>query len=131
MRFRGRSTLANDLRIGILAILLGFAVVAAWPVYRIAAFHIAFVSGFNLVVFTVATRVIYGHSGNLSRLAKKPWFLIVTCTLLHLAMISRFTADLAPTARVVHLLSAAICWLAAALVWTVKVIPKVAISEPE
>jgi hypothetical protein len=46
-------------------------------------------------------------------------------------MISRVSADLAPTVRVAHLVSAAICWLLGSLVWTLKVIPKVAISEPE
>lgn len=129
--FRGRSFLANDLRTGIITIFLGFAVIAAWPLYRIAALHIVFISGFNLVVFTVATRVVYGHSGNLDRLSKRLWFLTATGALLHLAMISRFTADLAPSVRVAHLLSAAICWLVASLVWMVEVVPKVAISEPE
>jgi uncharacterized protein involved in response to NO len=129
--FRGRSYLANDLRTGIIMIFVGFAVIAGWPIYRVAALHIVFISGFNLVVFTVATRVVYGHSGNLDRLSKRLWFLFATGVLLHLAMISRFTADLAPTARVAHLLSAAICWLAPSLVWMLKIFPKVAISEPE
>jgi hypothetical protein len=112
-------------------IFVGFAVIAGWPIYRVAALHIVFISGFNLVVFTVATRVVYGHSGNLDRLSKRLWFLFATGVLLHLAMISRFTADLAPAARVAHLLSATICWLAASLVWMLKIFPKVAISEPE
>ena len=128
---RGRSFLANDLRAGIIIIVLGFAVLAAWPIYRVAALHIVFISGFNLIVFTVATRVVYGHSGNLRPLAKRLWFLIATAALLHLAMISRVSADLAPAVRVVHLVSAAICWLAASLLWTLKVIPKVAITGSE
>ena len=129
--FRGRSFLANDLRAGILIILLGFIVIAAWPIYRVAALHIVFISGFNLVVFTVATRVVFGHSGNLHQVAKRLWFLVAIGALLHLAMISRLSADLIPAVRVVHLVSAAICWLLASLVWILKVIPKVAISKPE
>jgi hypothetical protein len=46
-------------------------------------------------------------------------------------MISRFTADLAPKVRVMHLISAAICWLVATLIWLARVIPKVRIIEPE
>ena len=52
-------------------------------------------------------------------------------TLLFLAMVSRITADLAPRARVIHLLGAALCWLIASLIWMIKVIPKVTISEKD
>ena len=58
MPFRGRSFLANCLRVGIVTVLFGFAVVAAWPIYRVAGLHIVFITGFNLVVFTVAIRVV-------------------------------------------------------------------------
>jgi hypothetical protein len=75
--------------------------------------------------------VVFGHSGNLHRLTKRLWFLIATGALLHLAMISRVSTDLVPTVRVAHLLSAAICWLLGSLVWMLKVIPKVAISDSE
>jgi hypothetical protein len=46
-------------------------------------------------------------------------------------MASRVSADLAPRARIIHLLAAAICWLAASLIWMSKVVPKVAIGEEE
>ena len=42
----------------------------------------------------------------------------------------RFTADLAPGTRILHLLGTAICWLVAAFIWMVKVIPQVA-TDPE
>jgi hypothetical protein len=38
--------------------------------------------------------------------------------------------DLAPRARVVHLVAAAICWLAASVIWMIKVLPNVTVSEP-
>jgi uncharacterized protein involved in response to NO len=59
------------------------------------------------------------------------WFFIILSALLFLAMASRVTADLSPRARVIHLLAAAICWLAASLIWMIKVIPKVTVSEEE
>ena len=129
--FRGRSFLANYLRVGIVTALFGFAVVALWPLYRVAGLHIVFITGFNLIAFTVAIRVVFGHSGNLELLAKRLWFFIAAGALLYLAMLSRFTADLAPAVRVLHLVAGAICWLVAALVWMMKVLPKVAISESE
>jgi hypothetical protein len=44
---------------------------------------------------------------------------------------SRITADLAARARVIYLLGAAICWLIASLIWMIKVIPKITISEED
>ena len=104
---------------------------ALWPLYRVAGLHIVFITGFNLIAFTVAIRVVFGHSGNLELLAKRLWFFIAAGALLYLAMLSRFTADLAPAVRVLHLVAGAICWLVAALVWMMKVLPKVGISESE
>ncbi len=131
MPFRGGTFLANSLRMGIVAILVGFAVIAAWPIYRLAGLHIVFITGFNFIAFTVAIRVVFGHSGKLDLLSKRPWFFIIAGALLYLAMISRFSADLAPSVRVLHLVAGAICWLAASLVWMLKVLPKIALAEPE
>ena len=131
MPWRGRTFLANYLRAGLLFILAGFTLIALWPNYRIGALHTVFITGFNLIVFTVATRVVLGHSGNLDRLKTRLWFFIAMSVLFFFAMASRVTADLAPRARIIHLLAAAICWLAASLIWMIKVMPKVTISEAE
>ena len=131
MPWRGRTFLADYLRISLLFILTGFTAIAVWPQYRIGELHIVFVTGFNLIVFTVATRVVFGHSGQLDRLKGRLWFFIVMSGLLFLAMVSRVTADLAPAARTIHLLGAAFCWLAGTVLWFIKTIPKVAISEEE
>jgi len=129
--FRGRSFLADCFRAALTSIFAGFVIIALVPIYRLAALHIVFITGFSFMVFTVAIRVIFGHSGNLHLLEKRLWFFVITSALLFLAMISRFTADLAPRTRVVHLIAAAISWLVATLIWIVKVIPKVRIAEPE
>jgi uncharacterized protein involved in response to NO len=131
MPWRGRTFLADYLRISLLFILAGFTAIALWPGYRIGELHIIFITGFNLIVFTVATRVVFGHSGQIERLKGRLWFFIVMSGLLFLAMISRVTADLAPAARTIHLVGAAFCWLAGALLWFVKTIPKVAITGEE
>ena len=112
-------------------ILTGFTVIALWPNYRIGELHIVFITGFNLIVFTVATRVVLGHSGQLDRLKGRPWFFIIMSVFFFLAMISRVMADLAPHERTVHLLGAAFCWLTASLIWMIVVLPKVTISEKE
>jgi uncharacterized protein involved in response to NO len=129
MPWRGRGFLADYLRAGLLFVLAGFTMMALWPHYRLGWLHTVFITGFNLIIFTVATRVVFGHSGNLDRLKTRLWFFIALSALLFLAMVSRITAELAPHARVIHLLGAAICWLIASLIWMIKVVPKVAISE--
>ena len=129
--FRGRTFLATCLRAAILSILAGFIVIALLPIYRVGALHIVFIAGFNFIVFTVAIRVVFGHSGNLQRLQKPLWFFVAATVLLFLAMISRFAADFAPRTRNVHLLGAAICWLLATLIWIWNVIPKVATQDPD
>ena len=131
MPWRGRTFLADYLRAGLLFILAGFIMIALWPNYRIGSLHTVFITGFNLIVFTVATRVVLGHSGNLDRLKSRLWFFIFMSSFLFLAMVSRVTADLSPRARIIHLLAAAVCWLVAALIWIIKVLPKVTIAEEE
>ncbi|MBA2586774.1 MAG: NnrS family protein [Chthoniobacterales bacterium] len=131
MPFRGRTFLANCLRTANISIAAGFIIAALFPIYRVAALHIVFVTGFNFIVFTVAIRVVFGHSGNAHLFQKRLPFFIISGAFLFLAMISRFTADLAPDARILHLVAAAVCWLVATFIWMVKVIPKVAIAEQE
>jgi len=128
---RGRAFLAVCLRLGMAAIVTGFIVIAVMPVYRIGSLHIVFIAGFNFVVFTVATRVIFGHSGNLARVRTRMPFFVSMSVLLLFAVVSRFIADLAPAARTVHLVGAAICWLIAALIWMLKVMPRIRLTESE
>jgi uncharacterized protein involved in response to NO len=131
MPWRRRNFLTDYLRASLLFIVAGFGAIALWPNYRVGELHLIFITGFNLIVFTVATRVVLGHSGYLERLKRRLWFFISMSGLLFLAMVSRVTADLAPRARMLHLVAAAICWLVACIIWTIKVIPKVRITEPE
>lgn len=128
--WRGRTFLADYLRAAVVSILCGFTLIAFFPSYRVGLLHIVFVTGFNLLIFTVATRVVFGHSGNLDRLKVRMWFFIAASALLFVAMASRVTADLSPRSRVLHLVAAAVCWVAASLTWMSRVIPKVVLRDP-
>ena len=127
----GQSFLGNCLRLGLGAIALGFITEALWPQLRVAALHVVFITGFAFVILTVATRVILGHSGHSHLFTRRLPFHIVVATLVALAMFSRFTADLAPRARAIHLVAAAILWLIATLIWAIKLVPKLVIVETE
>lgn len=130
MNRQGRSFLGDCLRAGTLAAVAGIAMEILWPQYRIGALHIMFIGGFSFVVLTVAIRVIFGHSGNAHLFQRRLPFFIIVAVLIFLAMLSRYTAELAPNARAIHLVAAAITWLIATLIWMVKVIPKVRIPDP-
>ena len=131
MPFRGRNFLASCLRSGIASIVLGLATAALLPNYRVGALHIVFITGFSFMVFTVAIRVIFGHSGNAALFRKRLPFFMVSSLLLFVAMLSRLTADFSPSGRIIHLVAAAICWLLASLIWMAKVIPKVRVTDPD
>ena len=99
MPWRGRTFLADYLRTGLLFILAGFTMIALWPNYRIGALHTVFITGFNLIVFTVATQSRPGTQ-------RKPGSLEDPALVLHrherasfFAMASRVTADLSPRAH--------------------------------
>ncbi len=128
---RGRSFLGDCLRVGLAAVVLGLALEAFQPGNRIGALHFLFISGFSFIVLTVSIRVTFGHSGNAHLFLKRLPFFIVVAVLIFLAMISRYVADLAPAARTVHLVAAALSWIVALVIWMVKVLPKMTISDPE
>jgi uncharacterized protein involved in response to NO len=127
----GRSFLGNCLRAGIAAVPVGLAMELLWPQYRIGALHILFISAFSFVALTVAVRVVFGHSGRMDLLRKPLPFFVVAGALIFLAMLSRYVADVAPRARTIHLVVASASWLLAALIWIVRVIPKVTIADFE
>lgn len=127
---RGNSILAASLRLSLASIISGLALLAVLPAYRISALHVVFIGGFSLAIFSVATRVVLGHSGNLPLVRRRLGWLSLALALLLLAMVSRFVADFVPT-RNEHLLWGAICWLAAAAIWALIVLPHVAAVEKE
>src|SRR3954463_9919016 len=128
---RGRSFLGNCLRIGMAMVVVGIAVEAFRPQYRVGALHILFISGFSFIVLTISIRVIFGHSGNADLFRKRLPFFVVTAILIFLAMISRYAAETAVVARTIHLNAAAAFWMAAALIWMLKVAPKVTTPDPD
>lgn len=128
---QGRSFLGDYLRAGLAMIVLGTLLEQLWPLFRVGALHIMFVSGFGFIVLTVAIRVAFGHSGRGDLMRAPLPFFRIAGVFIFLAALSRYVAELAPSARTIHLVAAAICWLLATVIWIVFVIPKVKIFEAE
>ncbi|MEW6159156.1 MAG: NnrS family protein, partial [Verrucomicrobiota bacterium] len=119
------SALGASLRIAFLTLVGGFLAVAIWPGFRVGLLHMTLVGGFAVITLIVATRVVLGHSGNLDRLkGRNRWLLIVVGVML-LAMATRISGDIWPKVLASHYVYGAILWIAAVLIWAVRILPKV------
>ncbi len=127
----GGSFLARCFRFGATLLVVGFFLPAIFPEYRLANLHVVFIGGFNIILFTVSTRVILGHSGHSHLFQRRLRFLVTTLALLLLAMLTRASADVFLVARNSHLVYAALVWLLAAGIWAAFLSPKLLLSEDE
>lgn len=126
---RPASFLAHCLRLGLVLIVVAPIWLAIFPFRPLAGLHIEFIGGFSVIVFTVGTRVIFGHGGQAHLLNRRLPFLIAVVALLILSLLTRIGADFVESSRAEHLVLAAAIWLAAALVWGIRVLRHVATPD--
>lgn len=122
-------TLALSLRVALVSVPIGYILMAILPQWQMALVHVVFITGFSLLTFTVATRVVLGHSGQSDRFTQRMVSVIIILSLMILAMLTRVTADWMPDIRLSHYGYASICWAAAALVWLRWVGPGLTIAD--
>lgn len=128
---RARGVVAWTLKSGLIMMLLGLLLVALLPAYRVALLHVSFVGGLGLVTLIVATRVVFGHSGNGAMLAgPNPW-LWWAFGLIVLGMMSRVSGDFMPTTMISHYNYGALLWAIGLGIWAWKVLPKVLIPDDD
>ena len=123
-------TIALAAQLALLALVVGLAFPLFWPVQRVAGLHIVFLGGFSLITFTVATRVVLGHSGHGAILETRLPFLQFLTVLLLAGSVLRAVGDFSP-ARPQWLSGASYLWMIAAGVWGFRVLPKVRVADPE
>lgn len=116
-------------QLALLALVVGLIFPLFWPTQRLAGLHVIFLGGFSLITFTVATRVVLGHSGN-EALFEMPLPSLQIATLLLIAgAVLRAAGDFS-TARPHWLSGASYLWLIAAAVWAFNILPKVRLPDP-
>lgn len=115
-----RGALSSHMRLALGFILVGYALAAAWSAYYTAWLHVVFMTGFGLLIFAVAGRVILGHGGRQPLCTARWSSLWVVFTLITLAMVTRVSADWMPETRFTHYAYAALCWIPAAIMWGVN-----------
>jgi uncharacterized protein involved in response to NO len=125
------SVFGAGIRIALLGILSGFLTIAFFPAYRVGLLHLTLIGGFAVVTFVVATRVLFGHSGNLDKLkGKNRWFLVSLGSMLF-AMATRISGDFWSKIMASHYIYGAILWIIGVLIWAIYALPKTLMVDEE
>jgi len=120
-----------SLRIAVTMIPVGLLSVAVMPDYRVPMLHILLVGGLGLVTIIVATRVIFGHSGNGPALLAPNRWMWWCSGLILLGMATRISGDFLPLIMASHYNYGALCWAIGIGIWSWKVLPKVLVPDDE
>jgi uncharacterized protein involved in response to NO len=120
-----------SLRVSFACIVAGFLAVALFPQYRVALLHLTLMGGFAVITFTVATRVVLGHSGQIAKLKGPNRWLWLTLGLMLLAMATRVSGDLWPAIMATHYAYGALLWIVTAIIWSFIVLPNVLVFDDE
>ena len=128
---KASNALGVCLRIAFAALVSGFVLVAVFPAFRVSFLHLTLIGGFAVITFTVATRVVFGHSGNLERLKARNWWLLVAVGMMLFGMATRISGDFSPRIMASHYIYGAVIWTAGVLLWSAYVLPKIAQVEIE
>lgn len=127
----GGGSLALGLRVALLSIPLGYLLLALMPGRAFTFLHVVFITGFSLLTFTVASRVVLGHSGQSEKFRASLWSVLVVFALITVAMLTRVSADWMPKVQMNHYMYAALAWAAGVLVWAIFILPGVARADKE
>jgi uncharacterized protein involved in response to NO len=125
-----RNAPAGILKLALGLLLAGFAAIVFLPGYRISLLHLTLIGGFAMITLAVATRVTFGHSGNLVLLDRPNRLLWVSTGIMLLAMVTRISGDFWTKVLASHYSYGAVVWIVAILLWSFYVLPKVAVPDP-
>lgn len=126
-----KNAFSGSLKVAFALLLAGFAWGVVYPGHRVALLHLTLVGGFAVVTFVVATRVIFGHSGNLALMSQPSRWLWVALGTMWFAMITRISGDFMPKIRISHYAYGAAVWIIGVMIWAWKVLGKVVVRDAE
>lgn len=104
----------------------GYLLAAAFPDDAIAGLHVTFIGGFSMLAFLISTQVALGHGGHTDLRLGKPSVVPAIVLLMFGAIGFRAAMELDPQRFFVWMAAAALCFLCAALLWAVFLVPKLA-----
>jgi uncharacterized protein involved in response to NO len=97
----------------------GMALAGLFPTRRVAVEHLLFICGFGGLILLVASRVLFGHSGDPEGFSRRSWAARALLGLVILAAATRASAEFFPRILVSHHIYAALTWVAVAILWIV------------
>ena len=125
-------SLSTLLRLAICCLLIGMVIYGWFPYARgVAVKHVLFIGGFGLLVLSVASRVVWGHSGNIELATGKRGSLRIILWVVVVTLATRVVAEFIPTIRVSHHIYAALLWVVAVAVWSWAVLRFVRQADPD
>lgn len=127
----GFSVFGAAIRISLIGIVAGLGAIVFAPAYRVALLHITLVGGFAVITFVVATRVLFGHSGNLSKLKGRNRWFPTAVVLMLFGMATRISGDFVPKIMASHYIYGAIVWIVGVTIWAFYALPKALIADEE
>lgn len=129
--FQRRNALATSLLVALAGSILGLVAVALFPSGRVALLHLTLAGGFAALTFAVATRVVFGHSGNQPLLRAPNRWMYGVLGLMLLGTATRISGDFWPNILPTHYSYGAILWGAGAAWWAWRVLPNVLVADDE
>ena len=130
-RGAGLGSLSTLLRVSLLAVLFGILISGLAPQFRAAIKHLLLIGGYGLLILTVATRVVWGHCGQVHRFASKSGALRTILGFVLMAAATRIIADLIPKIRVSHHIYASSGWIIAVGIWSWAALRFIWRADPE
>jgi len=119
------------LKLAFASMLAGFFFVSLFPQWRVGLLHLTLVGGFAVITFSVATRVIFGHSGNLALMSQPNRWLLWVTGIMWFAMVTRISGDFWPKIMASHYIYGAIVWSLGLIWWSWKVLRRIWVRDLE
>jgi uncharacterized protein involved in response to NO len=126
---RPRETISLATNFSIATLLIGVAFPLFFPSQRLAGLHVIFIGGMSLIMFTVATRVVLGHSGQEHLSHSRLPSLRIVMALLMISTVLRAMGDFYFQSRTGMLNWASYLWMMAAAAWGTAILPKVRVPD--
>jgi uncharacterized protein involved in response to NO len=114
-----RGSLAAGMRAALITGFLGLALAGFFSAARIALEHLLYIGGFGLLILIVASRVLFGHSGDLPGFERRSWLVRWLIIFGLLAAATRMIPGFLPQLTFSHYQYAALTWAIVVVLWLV------------
>lgn len=131
LRLHPLTTVAFVLRLGVFAFIASLLFPLAWPAQQVAGLHLTFLGGLTLIIISVATRVVLGHSGQHDRLGETWPTIVIAVLFISAASALRVLGDFHAVSRPTWLTIASYLWMLGTLIWGWSILTKVRTPDPE